>query len=312
MLTHHIRISAVICTLNRAEYLRQAVKSLVDQTLSKDQYEIIVVDNGSSDQTKQIVLEEFSDIPNIRYMYEPLLGLNLARNTGWKNAYGEYVAYLDDDAIASSQWLESILEGFETIKPVPGCVGGKIEPIWDGKRPDWLTDQLEIYLAVLNLSLEPVLSYKQQVLAGVNMAISKQDLKDIGGFHPDLDRRGSNLLSNGDVLVQLKIMRRGKACYYHPKIVVQHHIHADRLTKEWFIKRMYWEGISTALLQEHLESLSAGKKIWRLMGAACRLVFSIGKLANPNTIMNDTNRYAWKCSNEIQIGYIVGLLRVYK
>ena len=129
-----VRISAIVCTYNRSTYLRKALGSLVDQSLSKDQYEVIVIDNGSQDDTRQVI-DEFSWMPNLKYVYEPNLGLSQARNTGWRNAHGGYVAYLDDDAIACPRWLEKILEVFENVKPRPGCVGGKIEPRWELGHP---------------------------------------------------------------------------------------------------------------------------------------------------------------------------------
>src|SRR3990172_11341947 len=104
--------SAIICTHNRAEYLTKAIQSLVGQSISKDRYEIIVVDNCSTDFTKEVV-ERFSSKNYIRYIYEPTLGANYARNTGWRNARGKYVAYLDDDTVACHIWLDKILEVFE-------------------------------------------------------------------------------------------------------------------------------------------------------------------------------------------------------
>ena len=95
----NVQISAVVCTHNRAAYLRKALQSLVDQTMAQELYEIIVVDNASTDGTKQVV-SEYSGASNLRCLYEPVIGLSRARNTGWGNARGEYVAYLDDDAVA--------------------------------------------------------------------------------------------------------------------------------------------------------------------------------------------------------------------
>ncbi|MEE8471432.1 MAG: glycosyltransferase family A protein [Dehalococcoidia bacterium] len=106
-----IRVSAIICTHNRSDYLRQAIQSLADQTLPTEQYEVIVVDNGSTDNTRAVV-EGFDHIANLRYVYEPILGLSQARNTGWQNARGEYIAFMDDDAIGyptswKSRWQYS-------------------------------------------------------------------------------------------------------------------------------------------------------------------------------------------------------------
>jgi len=111
--------------------MRKAIDSLVNQTLPKERYEILVVDNSSTDNTKQVVLREFSNLQNLQYLYEPVLRLSQAQNTSWCNARGEYVAYLDDNAIACPHWLEKIFDVFETVKPKPACVSGKIKPTWE-------------------------------------------------------------------------------------------------------------------------------------------------------------------------------------
>ena len=126
-----IHISAVICTYNRADCLARAIKSLVNQTLPKENYEILIVDNASTDSTKDIIRREFSGVPNLSYFYEPVLGIARARNTGWNNAKGTYVCYLDDDAVASPEWLEKIIEVFRTTTLKIGCVGGRIDPVSD-------------------------------------------------------------------------------------------------------------------------------------------------------------------------------------
>jgi len=93
----NVRISAIICTLSRANYLRRSINSLIGQTLSAAHYETLIVDNGSTDNTSEVVLREYDDVQNLRYVYEPILGLSQARNTGWRQAAGEYVALLDGD-----------------------------------------------------------------------------------------------------------------------------------------------------------------------------------------------------------------------
>ena len=305
-----IEISAVICTLNRANYLRKALQSLVDQTLDNNLYEILIVDNGSTDDTKRVVLEEFAHVPNLRYLYEPIQGLNQARNTGWRNAKGEYVAYTDDDAIASREWLHNILNAFKTTKPTLGCVGGKIEPIWEGNPPTWLSDSMAGYLAILTYSEKPITSDERQLLAGVNMACPKHLIEAVGGFHLGLDRKGRNLLSHGDVLLQRQVMKMGYPCYYHPQIVVQHHIHTSRLTQEWFVRRMYWEGVSEALSQIYLESLTARKRQQMAFSTISVLLRSKRLLAKLWIPAKNSMVFEQQCLTWAKIGYVMGSLGV--
>lgn len=305
-----IQISAVICTLNRANYLRKAIQSLVNQTLDKNLYEILIVDNGSSDDTKRVVVEEFAHVPNLRYLYEPIVGLNQARNTGWRNAKGEYVAYTDDDAIASPQWLHKILDAFRTVQPKPGCVGGKIEPIWEGNRPAWLSDNMAGYLAVLNLSERPITSNERQLLAGVNMACPRHLLEAVGGFHLGLDRKGGNLLSHGDILVQRQAMKSGYPCFYHPEIAVRHHIHASRLSQKWCVRRMYWEGVSEALSQVYLDSLTARKRLQMAFSTVGILLRSKRLLAKLMIPADNPIIFEQQCLTWTKIGYVMGTLGI--
>lgn len=308
-----VRISSIICTLNRADYLRKAIKSLVEQTLPQEQYEILVVDNGSVDNTKQLVVEELSQIQNLRYIYEPIMGLSQARNTGLSKAIGEYVAYLDDDAIACSQWLEKIIDVFDKVKPQPGCTGGKIEPIWGAPRPAWLSDKLMIYLTTLDYSKTPIsLNETPCRLPGANMAFPKNLLEAVGGFQVDLGRKGSNLLSNEEFLVQQQLINRGYSCFYHPEIAVKHHIPASRLNKDFLFSRLYWEGISKAIVQIHQDSPSKAKRLKMVLPTAWRLCRAPKQIVNLAIPTNNPNRFTRKCITWSQISYMLALMGIVK
>ena len=190
-----IAISAVICTHNREKYIEKSLTSLIGQTLEKERYEIIVVDNASTDKTRDIVEKYTKQQANIKYIYEPVLGHSQSRNTGWQNAVGKYVAYLDDDAVADPDWLKNILNVYQEIKPEPGIVGGKIDPIWESDPPAWLSDQMTRILTVIDWSNEPVvLNNSHMWLAGANIAYQKSLFEKYGGFDVKLGRKGQNLL----------------------------------------------------------------------------------------------------------------------
>lgn len=258
-----IRISAIICTYNRAAYLQKAIQSLVDQTLPKEQYEIIVVDNGSTDNTKAII-EGFEHFDNLRYIYEPIIGLSKARNTGWQNAQGEYVAYMDDDAIACPEWLERIVAAFDTVQPQPASVGGKVTPIWEAERPAWLPKQREDALALVDWGDNPkFLTEEHEHHVGCNIAYPLQILQGCGGFSTSLGRKGTNLLSNDENIVRSYVRQHNLGTYYDPEISVQHCIPAERLTKRWFYRRAFWQGVSNEILQ-YVES-GQGQSDWRYL-----------------------------------------------
>ena len=305
----NVLISAIICTHNRAQYLAKAIQSLVDQRTPKDQYEIIIVDNCSTDSTKEVV-EQFSSVNNIRYIYESTLGLSYARNTGWRNARGKYVAYLDDDAIACPVWLDKILEVFETVTPRPGCVGGKIYPIWEGTRPKWLSDWLLHCLPVVDWSDTPHVldDLRMEWLAGANIALPADLLKSLGGFTSDLDRVGNNLLSSGDVFLEKQIIKMGYSCYYHPDIAIRHHIFESRLNQSWFIRRYYWQGVSDAVMQILQERPSRLQRLRLAVSKAIVLLRSPKKIIKLILPTNNPERFTEKCFALITLGHIYGLL----
>jgi glucosyl-dolichyl phosphate glucuronosyltransferase len=303
-----IQISAIICTFNRALYLRKAIQSLIEQTLDRDRYEIIVVDNRSTDETKKIVTEEFANIVNLRYIYDPIQGLSQARNTGWQNAKGEYIAFLDDDAIAYPQWLEKIIESFETVKPQPGAVGGKIEAIWEAPRPNWLSDRLARGLTILDWSPTATVLDSDRWLAGANVSYPKQLLEAMGGFDVNLGRKGKKLLSCEESLLHDRIKNEDYNLYYHPDVAVKHHIPASRLVKEWHLKRQYWNGrsLSVAFLYQTQPSL------WlRWQKARSQLVEELLPLAKKIWFLrkkkSEDELFDLKCAFVCKLGYIYGL-----
>jgi len=302
-------ISAVICTHNRAHYLTKAISSLTEQDLPNDIYEIIVVDNRSSDKTRDVV-ESFAGMGNIRYLYEPVVGLSHARNRGWRNARSPYVAYLDDDAVANPAWLGRILKVFKTTDPSPGCVGGMVAPIWEAPRPTWLGDAIACSLTILDWSDTPhvVRNLNSEWLVGANIAFPQKLLEILDGFTPHLDRSGSRLLSSGDIFLEKQIQKADYTCFYHPEIAVSHHIPASRLTQSWFIRRYYFQGISNAAMQ--LLSQSPSKR--RRLRLAAQYATSF--LRQPRCLLSmivstkNPERFTQKCFNLITLGHVVGLL----
>lgn len=256
-----IRISAVICTYNRAAYLQKAIQSLVDQTLPQNYYEIIVVDNASTDNTKATV-EGFDHFENLRYIHEPIMGLSQARNTGWQNAQGEYIAYLDDDAIACPEWLERIVDAFDTVKPQPASVGGKVTPVWEAERPAWFPKEMETAFAIVHWGDNPkFLTEEHEHHVGCNVAYQRDILRACGGFNTNLGRKGTNLISNDESLILLYLRQHCLGIYYHPSIHVEHLVPAERLAKRFLYRRMFWQGVSNEVL-EYLRAARAKSK-WR-------------------------------------------------
>lgn len=239
----NIKLSAIICTHNRCDLLPEAIESILNQTLDKSLYEIVVVDNGSTDETMQLC-DRFKKYSNFRYVYEPELGLSFARNTGIDNAKGKVVAFIDDDAVAEKNWLKEIVTTFEDVNPVPGCVGGKVLPVWEASRPEWLSESLLTHLSILDLGDSPRWIEENEFVCGTNMAFLNQSVEDAGFFETRLGRRGKSLTSNEEALLFHKLRMAGGNIYYQPRAIVNHVIPEERIKKRWFFKRAFAQGIS--------------------------------------------------------------------
>lgn len=304
-----IKISAIICTYNRAKYLRKSIQSLIDQSLESANYEIIVVDNHSTDDTKQIVLEEFGNVHNLKYLYEPIQGLSQARNTGWQAAQADYVAYLDDDAIASHQWLEKILEVFDQQGSQVGALGGKVEPIWESPRPDWLSDKVALSLSILDWTDQPLSLGDGQWLVGANVAYPKYILKEFGGFNTSLGRKGKNLLSCEESYLHDSIITSGYNLLYYPEISVKHHIPANRLVKKWFLERTYWNGISCAVVEHYKTKKVFSRRIKEfLLGIRKVGLARLDRLQYRPSAYTESLKFEQKCDDAFTIGFALQVL----
>ncbi|EKV01331.1 glycosyl transferase [Leptolyngbya sp. PCC 7375] len=298
-----LSISAIICTHNRDQYLAAAIDSLLTQTLPD--IEVIVVDNASTDTTAEIVQLRLSD-PRLRYVYEPTLGLSTARNTGANAAKGDIVAYLDDDAVASSQWLASLLEVYEKNSKV-AIAGGKVTLLWPPDvvhPPAWLSDDLASGLGAYDLG-DQVRYIKNPSLTprGLNYSLRKTFLDAVGGFDVNLGRVGKNLLSNEELHMTQLALRNGWDVVYVPDALAAHNVSPARLKPGWFLSRSWWQGISEC----YREQVSGRAGVAQLRWGGERLVrgvYKTVKYVNDPAQRFENLTYAYG-----QLGYLGSVLR---
>ncbi len=240
-------ISVVICTHNRAPYLRAALQSLSQQSMSKSRFEVLVINNASSDSTVQVA-ESFQQSLNIKLINEPNLGLSLARNRGLETSKSEIICYMDDDAIASRDYLKAILSAFRAVSPQPALVGGRVLLHWNGPLPNWLPEKYLSLYSMLDYGEQAKFISESEYLVGANFAAQTSFLRSIGGFQPSLGRQGGNLLSGEETQVLLKARQLGLPIYYQPSALVWHTVTPGRKTRAWLRKRIFWDGASQPLI----------------------------------------------------------------
>jgi glycosyltransferase involved in cell wall biosynthesis len=240
---HDIVISAVIPTHNNATQLRDAIETLLAQTFSPQRYEIVIVDNGSMDGTPNTVrtLAQDRTQPRIVYMQEPRLGLSLARNAGAEAAAGRWVAYMDDDALAAPDWLETIVETYSTY-PDAVAVGGRVVGEWEGPLPPWFDSHFGIAVSVLEWGPDIKPLRFPEWMCGANYSVERELILRLGGHDPELGRRGKLQFGAEEVELQLRIEKAALLVVYNPRVVVRHRIPRQRLTKQYYLERQYWGG----------------------------------------------------------------------
>lgn len=271
-----IQITAIVCTYNRADMLGSVIDSLVAQTLPAQQYEILIVDNASEDGTTALLQQRAKEIANLRYVRETLLGLSNARNTGLRLATAPVVAFLDDDAKASPDWLKGICSAFDAFRPRPGIVCGPVKADWGAERPSWLRDYWLPFYSVVDWSDETRCLTEEEWVVGANFAVDRELALELGGFDAALGRRGPALLSHEETALTEGIRRAGHPIVYEPSIPVEHRIHEQRLSKSWFYRRVFWGAISETaqsrrdynwrqrLVQAVRAGASAAAQVWSL------------------------------------------------
>jgi glucosyl-dolichyl phosphate glucuronosyltransferase len=213
-----VRISAIVPTHNGAETLGTCIDSLLNQTLASDEFEIIIVDNSSTDATKAVV-EQFSkqSAGHVRYILTKEIGLHYARNAGAKAASAEILAYTDDDAICDNRWLEALLEAYEHKDA--GCAGGRIIVKWDEGPPAWLKPY-EIFYGKLDYGGTCRALLPHEPIFGANYSLKKNVLIEAGGFHPDLI--GTRRVGDGETGLYRDLINNGVKAVWVPKAVVWH------------------------------------------------------------------------------------------
>jgi glycosyltransferase involved in cell wall biosynthesis len=299
------QLSAVICTHTRERYLRLAINSLLSQRAATEDFEIIVVDNASSDGTAALATSMGS---RIHYLHEPRLGLSVARNTGLHAARASIIAYIDDDAIAHPDWASSLIAAFASVGPEVSAIGGKVSPIWEAPRPSWLDDELVVLLSMLDYGELAKPLPRQTHIVGANMAFRTEALRSIGGFPEALGRRGANLLSREEAYVRDRLDDRGDQCVYWPAAAVDHHAAAERLTAGWFRRRLFWQGISRARSNVQERHLGVVGRLARCIYNALRAIGRDARCLPCLPFWSSDRRRRWMIYRTQEWGNAVGYL----
>jgi glucosyl-dolichyl phosphate glucuronosyltransferase len=238
MANNNFKLSVIICSYNRAKYIANAMESLYNQTIDKSLFEVFVVDNNSTDNTKEVCTNYIANNKdfNITYVEEKRQGATFARNTGAALAKGEYLVFMDDDAEANTDFLEKILLFFKHHPQADG-VGGRIIPLYIPTKPKWMSYYVSSLVGNFDYSATVKEFAPEKFPLESNMITPKKLFDEVGGFDENLLGVVGTLRIGGESKgYHIKLQKLGKKIYYDPAIIVQHVIETEKLTRAYMYR----------------------------------------------------------------------------
>jgi glycosyltransferase involved in cell wall biosynthesis len=255
------KISVILCTHNRARTLATALESVAAQSVSESGgWDVVVVDNNSSDETGQVVEDFQRRYPDrFHYFFEQQQGISHARNRGIREARGEILAFMDDDETAVPDWLQNLTANLHNGEW--SGAGGRILPQWNCDRPRWLSDRSAFTLAPLAVfDLGTKGGPLTESPFGANMAFRKEVFNACGGFRTDLGRVGKGMLSGEDSELGRRVIAAGRRLRYEPSAVTYHPVEEFRVHRKYFLQWWFNKGRSD------VREFGNQPKDWRFLG----------------------------------------------
>jgi len=242
-----IDISIIIPTHkynNRLFNLSKLLTALENQRLLNDiNFEIIVVNNGGYDPELESFVNKSKVGQNIKIIHEDVVGLSHARNIGVLHSKGKIIAFIDDDVEPSKNWLFSLVKRHELPKTL--CVGGPVRIKNKNLNfPKWFSCYFLRFLIPPRFPQEFGQIVQPFYLIGANFAFKEAAFRKYGLFDTSLGRKGNCLLSGEDI--EFMIRMKPKEIWFNPSAVVLTEIKLDRLSRKFFVKRIFWQAMSEA------------------------------------------------------------------
>ena len=254
-------ISFIICTYNRDKYIYECLRRLAENT-RQEGWEIVLVNNNSTDNTAAECERFVNDYhpANYRSFLEACQGLSHARNRGIREAQGEWLVFLDDDAMVEKDYIAK-LQVHLTQHPEAGAFGGQIEPFFEEGEPDWYSKWSMGFVSAIDRGAQVHVFPDNRFPIGANMGIRREVIEQVGMFDTALGRTANNLLAGEEKDLFSRIRKAGYKILYFPDIPVRHCIPAKRTTKAFIGQIGYGVGVSERLRTMHL---GVSSYCWRL------------------------------------------------
>lgn len=250
-----VKITIAIPTYNRAALLRQTLEGITTQQFPRDYFEILVIDNNSTDETRTVVGEFASARPAPRYIREYRQGLDHARNRAIREARGEIIVFGDDDILVEPDWLAQLtvpLLADGSTRRI-GAVGGEVVPVFPEGAPDWVRGWHEPLAFRQDVgALDP-----QHCPMGANLAFPRWVFDEVGGFNTKLDRTADHCFCGGDREMIRRVRDAGYEVWFSPDASVQHQFSASRTTFRYACQHAF-DSARSRVIYRSAESAATG------------------------------------------------------
>ena len=253
-------VSVVLSTYNRGALLRDAIDGVLDQRAAgTPPFELLVVDNNSTDETKAIVEAAVRHDARVRYVLALAQGLSHARNAGIAASSAPIVTFTDDDVRVPPDWLAGIVRAFREF-PDADFVGGPVLPDWPSPPPAWLTREHWAPLALVDYADHPVRVSAEQPLCliGANFSFRREVFDRVGLFGTDFQRVKDGIGSLEDHEFLLRLFRVGRHGVYDPRLRIHAEVQPGRLERAYHRRWHTGHGHFHALLKSEEMERSAG------------------------------------------------------
>ena len=256
-------ISVIICTYNRDKYIYNVLNSLAENTLPHDRYEIVLVDNNCTDNTRGECDRFVQDHPDVqfRYFVETNQGLSHARNRGIKESAGDTLVYVDDDALVNNGYLKAYADFFEQ-HPDIDAAGGPIIPKYETEEPAWMNHFTKSLITGYKYLGDSIREFpKNDFPGGGNAAYHASVFEKVGLFNVELGRKGDSLVGAEEKDIFDKMTSQGMRFFYIPDAILYHLIPEKKLTKDYFDRLTYSIGKSERMRTKRIGPAKYAKRL---------------------------------------------------
>ncbi|HEX8649705.1 MAG TPA: glycosyltransferase [Pyrinomonadaceae bacterium] len=300
-------ITVIIATYNRAEMLADALESVLAQDAGGLSFELIVVDNNSPDNTRQVVESYIArGHKNLRYLFEGQQGVAHARNKALAHARAPIIAFTDDDVRVAPDWVRTIKRALDE-HPEVDCVGGKVLPLWRKEPPTWLTNKHWSPLALVDYGEKIIYTNTDWPLCLVtaNLAFRREVFDRIGLFEHTCQRVKDGIGSTEDHELQIRFWNTGSQGLYDPRLVVHADVQPERMTKAYHRRWHTGHGRFSSLMR--LKDYEAARA--RLFGVSSNLYKQafLDSLSWLKFMLTGNSRMAFR--TEIKLRFFLGFYR---